>query len=211
MDPTIGASLISGGLGMMGGFIQNAGAASSAEQAAGASEQFAREQMAFQKDMFEHRYQMQTQDMIKAGLNPMLSAGASPPGAPGGASGSAPQAPVQNVVAAGLNSASDALNMSQALRRTQADIELNHETQDKIHAQATAIKNDTPGMDQGVKAANARAAANYASSVAERHAAENDNFYQDYDALMKRASTAIGVGSSAIDSASRFSVGRGLP
>lgn len=47
----------------------------------------------YQKWMFLHRYRMQMEDMQKAGLNPMLSASATPPGAPsgtGGASGSAP-------------------------------------------------------------------------------------------------------------------------
>lgn len=45
-----------------------------------------KEQMAFQKEMYGSRYQMQVNDMKLAGLNPMLSYNAGPPGAPPGAS-----------------------------------------------------------------------------------------------------------------------------
>lgn len=50
------------------------------------SKKSASDQMDFQSDMYGKRYQMQMDDMRKAGLNPILSYGQSPPGSPAGAS-----------------------------------------------------------------------------------------------------------------------------
>ena len=56
----------------------------------------------FQERMVRNRYQYQMEDLRKAGLNPiLLSAGASPPGAPGGAVARM-QNPAQNFSAKGL-------------------------------------------------------------------------------------------------------------
>lgn len=57
----------------------------------------AREMMAFQERMFRNRYQYQMEDMRKAGLNPILAAGASPPSGPSGASATNQQNPYGNL------------------------------------------------------------------------------------------------------------------
>ena len=52
---------------------------------AGVSAKIAAQNRAFQERMTKHRYQYQMEDMRKAGLNPMLAFGQSPPAAPPGA------------------------------------------------------------------------------------------------------------------------------
>ena len=71
---SLGGSAIGGGLSYLGGVARNK-----------AAKKAAREMMAFQKHMFQHRYQYTVDDMRAAGLNPMLAimqgAGQSPSGA----------------------------------------------------------------------------------------------------------------------------------
>lgn len=90
MDP-LSAALVGGGslIGSALGFFGQ----SSANQA---NKDMAREQMAFQERMSSTAYQRATQDMLKAGLNPMManmSGGASsPPGAMGNSQNTMPNA-----------------------------------------------------------------------------------------------------------------------
>ena len=72
MDPEIGAALISGASGLLGGMSRNK-----------AAQKAAANQMAFQKEMSNTSYQRGMEDMKKAGLNPILAGkmgGASTPG-----------------------------------------------------------------------------------------------------------------------------------
>lgn len=75
MDPVIGAALISGAAGLLGGRSRN----KSAERAAA-------NQMAFQKEMSNTAYQRGMTDMKKAGLNPILAGKLGGASTPGGAS-----------------------------------------------------------------------------------------------------------------------------
>ena len=72
MDPVIGAALISGAAGLIGGRSRNK-----------AAQRAAANQMAFQKEMSNTAYQRGMADMKNAGLNPILAGkmgGASTPG-----------------------------------------------------------------------------------------------------------------------------------
>jgi len=95
-----------------GGFGQDAGMAaiSAGLDYAGAASS-ARKQYKYQKKMYKHRYQWQTADMIKAGLNPMLSAGASAP-VPGS---------VQGPDTANLGSKATSAYLQSKINRAQVD------------------------------------------------------------------------------------------
>lgn len=67
----------------LGTFLGIGGTAASAALSA----RQAKKQREFQKDMYQHRYQYQMDDMRKAGLNPILAYKQTPPGGPGGAMG----------------------------------------------------------------------------------------------------------------------------
>jgi hypothetical protein len=58
----VGSALVGGALSFLGG-----------ERANEASAQSVADQMAFQKESYQNRYQWQKQDMIKSGINPMLA------------------------------------------------------------------------------------------------------------------------------------------
>lgn len=100
----IGSTLVGGALGYLG-----------AKEANAASRDVAREQMGFQERMSNTAWQRATEDMRKAGINPMLAF------AQGGAS--TPQgstATVRNAVGAGLSSAMQAKQLQSQLANVQA-------------------------------------------------------------------------------------------
>lgn len=97
----VAGSLIGGASSFFGGERQNDAAASSAREAA-----------AINRENFKNRHQWEVADLKKAGLNPILSAHGSPPGA------SAPAAAVPS------NSIGEGVNSAMAARRLRAEIDL---------------------------------------------------------------------------------------
>lgn len=109
MDPLIGAALIStAGGGLLSGFGQ--------KSANKQNLQIAREQMAFQERMANTAHQREVEDLRKAGLNPLLSAGA------GAASPSGASATMGNVGAAAAKDISRAPEVVMALQQQRANI-----------------------------------------------------------------------------------------
>lgn len=88
---------------------------------------------AWQERMYRDRYQIQMEDMRRAGLNPMLAAGASPPGAPGGSAAS-------SGIGGGAGGAATMMNsalVAAQVEKTEAEV-------DKTVAEADEIRARTP-------------------------------------------------------------------
>ncbi len=99
------AAALSGGLSVLGGSQRNKAASAQAQR-----------QMDFQERMSNTAHQREVKDLRAAGLNPILSAtGGSGASSPGGA-----QAPIQDVLTPGVNSALTTRRMAQEIQNMKA-------------------------------------------------------------------------------------------
>lgn len=109
----------------------SAASAYGASKQASASKKASQTQMDFQREMSSTAHQREVKDLRLAGLNPILSAtgggGASTP------SGAQP-AQIPNIAGKTASSALAALQISQAVKKQQADIELTHNLSEKAAA-----------------------------------------------------------------------------
>ncbi|UOF78945.1 minor capsid protein [Microviridae sp.] len=128
MNPLIAAGLISGGADLLGGFF---GQSSAKRESA--------RNRAFQERMARYAHTYEVEDLRRAGLNPVLSAGGSGAATPSGS--------MANV---GANVIGDAVNSGMAAARTRQELEV-------LKSQDTKNASDA-------KAAEAAAAAGYASA-----------------------------------------------
>ncbi len=127
----IAASVIGGGLGLLGGKRQNKAAAAASQK-----------QMDFQERMSNTSYQRVMEDMAKAGLNPMLAYKQGGAGTPGGSTYS----PVNVGTAAAQGAQAGASSASQ-VKRTAAEIQnLNADTSLK-QTQQNNVSTQTQNLD----------------------------------------------------------------
>nr|QJB20946.1 MAG: DNA pilot protein [Microvirus sp.] len=126
------SSLISPITGLIGGILGSEGAEDRNQQ----SIEFGREQMAFQERMSNTAHQREIEDLAKSGINPILSgrAGAS---APSGVS--VPN--LENVAAAGVNSAMQAQLVRAQIDQAESVTEANQAQAMKSRAEAWQISN----------------------------------------------------------------------
>lgn len=120
MEPTTTAALIGGGASLIGGLMQWAGSASSAK-----------DMMKFQERMSRTQHQREVEDLRKAGLNPILSAGGSGASSPAGAMFTPPD------ISGGItNSALGASRLSQELKNLKANEKNTHQDTFVKHTQS---------------------------------------------------------------------------
>ena len=148
-----------------GPIISGAGAAvggiASANAQADANQQnigLAREQMAFQERMSNSAYQRATDDMRKAGINPMMAysqGGASTP--PGALAETAPASPVTGLADAlktGVASALQVREQNKALEMKDADIALAKATEGTKKTEAVLNTASAKGVEKQMQLAN---------------------------------------------------------
>lgn len=135
----MGVSLALGGLGFLGGELQNIGSAQQAKQ-----------QMAFQERMSSTSYQRAVADMKAAGLNPALAYQQGGASSPGGA-----QAPVQDVVSKGVSSAIQAKSVQADVEQRQQQARLTSAQADMYKVEAMARLSEISARTKGLFASAA--------------------------------------------------------
>ena len=123
MDPLVTASLVSGGLGVIGGLFGNR---SSSKEAA--------RNRQWQEMMSNTAYQRAARDLESAGLNRILALG-SPASTPGGAT-----AVMGNPIEPGVNAAMQTANTGLAARRNKAEVANMEKMNKKLDAEIDQIK-----------------------------------------------------------------------
>ena len=119
----------------LGGLFGGLGSLFGSGSSAAISAKIARDNRKFQERMTKHRYQYQMEDMRKAGLNPMLSMGASPPASPPGAMAQIPD--FGKAVSSGV----DAFRARKENEKKDAEIKL-LDTQGELNTAKTATEGE---------------------------------------------------------------------
>jgi len=143
----IGVPMMMGGLGMIaqgeGQSAANQATLQATERAGEFNQATAREQMTFQREMSNTAHQREVQDLIKAGLNPILSANAGA-SSPAGAAGSMQAAKMENVAEGAVGSAIQMAQLFQQMKKQKSEIELLESQKRKTDTEADLTKTQIP-------------------------------------------------------------------
>lgn len=208
---------ILGGLGMaanIAGDIQaNAQNVRSAHEATEANKQMAQDQMAFQERMANSAYQRATEDMRKAGINPMLAYMKGGADTPNGASGSAVSPQIKSITASGVSSAMDTMRLHRENLATDSAIALNaasaeaKQTESLLNRTNSAnaeIRNERDRIENELlkQSVNSRVkgiAADEVENDLRRTRGEFDKKTQQFDQIVDRVRSTTGAAGSALD------------
>lgn len=196
----MGPALALGGLGIIGGVMQNNAQKQAQEAANETNIAIARENRQWQEQMANTAHTREVADLKAAGLNPILTAtggsGAATPSPPSPTVGAAR---VEDVVSKGVSSASQAYQLDLQKRSTEGQLALNDASIAQAAAQtAQSITNakkaqeETKGVaiDNAVKTIALPAVKNEAKL--REVTADYNTKAAGYDAIMNRALDAIG-------------------
>lgn len=138
---------VAGGLGAISGIY-------GANKSASSAKQLTQMQMAWERERAQNAHQWEVEDLKKAGLNPIISAGGT--GATtSGISGAMPDT-------SGYNKAVDAINSATTLKRTNAEIENLKATTNKTNVESGLL---TPQAEALIREKNSNTMLNSAKKV----------------------------------------------
>lgn len=108
----------------------------------------------FQAEMSNTAYQRQMEDLMKAGINPLLMTGMSGASTPSGSTASGVQAHVENEMTGAFSSAKQALATGMAFQKLGTDIGLTQDQQALTKAQTKKAAMETAVMSKGIPEAD---------------------------------------------------------
>lgn len=185
MDPaTAGAiaTLGAGAIGFLGG-----------ENANRANAQEARRNRAFQADQSATAYQRAAVDLRKAGLNPILAAGAQ------ASTPSGSMAHMEDSLSKGVSSAIETRRLYKELQAVQSQADLNKATEGAQNAAAEAAKNSSKKMAAETQLINSQQKATAAEARAREKKAAYDEKLAPLDAINSRIQNGLGTVNRAMD------------
>lgn len=183
---------------------QNQQASWQADHAMDRSETMAREEMAFQERMSNTSYQRATEDMKKAGINPMVAFQQGGASTPQGAMGQAFQAPVKNILEGALSSALDVVRLKKDLDQADSGIALNQANATNALAQAKSAGSSAKMTDTSQKSLESQLKAIGLEAEARAKKAGYDSKAAGYDAIMSRANRDSGTAKNVLDAIKPF-------
>jgi hypothetical protein len=143
--------LAAAGVNLLGGIFSNNAQAAQAAEANRFSAEQAKAQMDFQERMRATQYQTATEDLMKAGLNPMLAYTQGGAGTPAGASATGQQAQIRNPVEGGASAASLISNIEADLALKTSQVDVNKENVKNISADTMLKLLNDPKIRQETK------------------------------------------------------------